>query len=423
MFKIRLPDQEEEVDEAFYRELGIASKSQALVFMGDFNYPEICCKDNTTRHIQSRSFLQSVDDNFLNTVFGKSWRTKEAPEDWTKANITPIFKKSKKENPGNYRLVSLTSIPGKVMEQLILDAISKHVEEKKESVLGPVLFNVFINDLDEGREHTLSRFADDTKLGGGADTPEGYAAIQQDLSRLESWALRNITKFNKSKSGFPQLGRNNPMHQYRLGADLLEGRPAERDLRVLVDKLAMKQQRALVAKKTNGLLRCIKKSIASRLRKVILPLYSALVRPHLEYCVPVLGPQFKKDRKLLERVQWRCTKMIKGVEHLSYEYRLRDLSLFSLEKRRLRGDLINAYKYLKGGCQEDGVRLFSVVTGDRTRDNRQKLESKKFHPNTRKNFFTLRVTEHPQEQAARRRGVSFSGYIQTCLDVFLSNLL
>jgi len=194
-------------------------------------------------------------------------------------------------------------------------------------------------------------------------------------------------KFNQDKCKVLHMGQGSPQHNHRLGGEWIESSPEKKDLGVMVDeKLNKIWEYVLAAQKANHILGCIKSRVASRSREGILSLSSALVRPHLEHCIQLWSPQHRKDMDLLERVQSRATKMTQGLEHLSCEERLRELGLFSLEKRRLWRDVIEAFQYMKGACKKAGEGLFTRACSGRMRGNGSKLKDGRFRLYIRKKW-------------------------------------
>ena len=144
-------------------------------------------------------------------------------------------------------------------------------------------------------------------------------------------------------------------------------------------------------KNANATLGIIRRHIKSRKKNIIIKLYKTLVRPKIEYCVQVWCPYLKKDIENIERVQHRATKLIGECAGLSYNARLDRVGLITLEKRRLRGDLIQVFKLIKGIDNIDYNKFFKLVDNSRTRGHRFKIVKVRSRLDIRNKFFSQRV--------------------------------
>ena len=181
-------------------------------------------------------------------------------------------------------------------------------------------------------------------------------------------------------------------NQYRFGDSSLKVSTKEKDLGVFIDQnMKFSSQINAAVSSANATLGMIRRTVKSRSKNVIIKLYKSLVRPKLEYCVQVWRPYLKKDIDKIERVQQRATKMIKNCKNLSYEDRLRKTELTTLEDRRTRGDLIEAFKMMKGFSKVKFSDYFDIATCSRTRRHRYKLIKLRSKSNVRQNYFSQRI--------------------------------
>lgn len=389
-------------------------------------------------------------------IFKKSLESGEIPDDWRKANVTPIFKKGSRKKPENYRPVSLTSNICKIFERLIANELTKHLDDNslinksqhgfrknkscltnllettqeisqildtgyqmdiiyldfqkafdkvshsklkiklmnknvngrllswimswlrnrkqrvvvngetsswtsvksgvpQGSVLGPLLFTIFIDDLDEGLSNSVKKFADDTKLFGRASTEDQVNSIREDLDKLQVWADKWHMKFNIEKCKVMHLGSNNRSCKYEMEGKVLQVVREEKDLGIYFENNFKVGNHCLsAAKKGNQILGMIARAFTCKNKTIMKKLFKSLVRPHLEYSIQAWRPHLVKDKKVLEKVQRRATRMVKECKGMNYKERLNFLGLTTLETRRERADMLEVYKILHGleGVQE-----------------------------------------------------------------------
>jgi len=252
------------------------------------------------------------------------------------------------------------------------------------SVLGPILFIIFINDISLDVAGEVSCFADDLKIMGIVNNIEQISNFQSDLDRLSDWALKWGMSFNFNKCQVLHMGNKNMNFIYNLQGVEINNAVEVGDLGVLVTRdFKMGTQCGAASNRANRMLGYLKRSISSRSQEVILPLYNSLVRPHLEYAVQFWSPYLKRDIDVVERVQHRATKIIQGTSGLDYENRLKKLNMYTLQERRDRGDLIQLFKLIKEG----NIGGLHFVNDSRTRGNGMKLYKSKFRQDRRKHYF------------------------------------
>ena len=260
------------------------------------------------------------------------------------------------------------------------------------SVLGPILFTIFINDMPKAVDSLIKFFADDAKIFKAIESFDDINSIQQDIHNLLHWSIKWQLPLNIAKCKVLHYGKDNPHHSYTMGNQPLLEDSIEKDVGVTFDlHLTFKDHIRSMVSKANSRIGLIKRSFVSLNIENFKLLYKSLVRPILEYCSSIWHPQYKYLALEIEKVQRRATKLISSLKDLDYSERLRRLNLTTLAYRRKRTDVIQVFRLFKGFDKIDVSQFFKINTSNR--GHRFKIEKKSCKTNIRANAFSHRVFE------------------------------
>ena len=288
------------------------------------------------------------------------------------------------------------------------------------SVLGPILFLIYINDLDDDITSKVLKFADDTKVFRKIKSDADRQHLQDDLNKLIEWSEKWQMLFNFGKCKCLHTGHGNEDAQYTMGDTVLNTTLKEKDLGLTISAdMKVTEQCGIAAAKGNQILGLIRRNIVYKEKELIIPLYKTIVRPHLEYCIQAWRPYRKKDIYMLERVQRRATKMIPKLRNISYEMRLKECGLTTLETRRLRGDQIEVFKILNGYENIDRNIFFTVNEERRTRGHGVTLAKKQCRLDIRKFSFSQRTVNEWNRLSADCVGASSVNIFKNKIDIYL----
>ena len=275
------------------------------------------------------------------------------------------------------------------------------------SVLGPILFLIFINDIDGAVDTVgtvLFKFADDTKLLQVVRNDADHYQLQSAINNLASWSQDWQMLFNNSKCHVMHFGARNLYYSYVIGGyapagSVIESVSTEKDLGVFIDHtLKPSVMCAKSAVKANQVLGQMAKVFTYRDKHNWVKLYKTYVRPHLEYAIQAWSPSSVADIDILENVQKRAIRMVSGLSSKDYEERLAEVGLLSLKSRRTRGDMIQVWKMMNGFQSVDAGKWFATVPSVSTQftrlaDDPLCLRRPTFSSDIRKNFFSVRVID------------------------------